>query len=179
LLIIRHKYTYCQILENHQIFCQRNEQINNTLISVNDFHETFDKIAPQTQNLDQINLDMIHNISPLPSNEDSTFLLIPFTIEEYNTAISSLKSRSAPGPDLISNKIIKNLPEVMHKLILKIFNLMYPEKIGIYVGGSQTCLYAHLVNKRQKLLSNEIEWLLCHIHPQTWEERLTQTYFFI
>lgn len=45
-----------------------------------------------------------------------------FTWSEYQQALKSQKINSAPGPDGLSNKVIRNLPEAVHKKILKIFN---------------------------------------------------------
>ncbi|KMQ84468.1 reverse transcriptase [Lasius niger] len=74
-------------------------------------HEAFNKLAP-LQPGQPLDPD-IRNLHALPStinNSENDFLLTPFTTIEYEEAINTLKTRSAPGPDLISNKIIKKFP---------------------------------------------------------------------
>lgn len=46
----------------------------------------------------------------------------PISVDEVKTIIKKLKKISAAGPDLISNIIIKNLPEDLIKIITHIFN---------------------------------------------------------
>lgn len=45
-----------------------------------------------------------------------------FTKNDVNIAISKLKSKKAPGYDLITNKVIKELPEVAIRFITQLFN---------------------------------------------------------
>lgn len=49
----------------------------------------------------------------------------PFIPDEYLSVIKSLKTRSAPGPDLITNFVITQLPLEMHKYIIFFFNYMF------------------------------------------------------
>ncbi|KMQ91490.1 pol-like protein, partial [Lasius niger] len=97
-----------------------------TSISEECFHEAFNKLAP-LQPEQPLDPDNIKNLFALPStinNLENDFLLTPFITMEYEEAINTLKTRSAPGSDLISNKIIKKFPAELHMLILKIFNLI-------------------------------------------------------
>jgi hypothetical protein len=46
------------------------------------------------------------------------------TKSHYITACQRATPRKAPGPDTISNKIIKNLPDAAHDMIFHLFPLM-------------------------------------------------------
>lgn len=59
------------------------------------------------------------------ATSNNEFLLKPFTAEELNLAIRSIKVKSASGPDLISNKILANLPEIGQVVLLRIFNHIF------------------------------------------------------
>lgn len=61
-----------------------------------------------------------NNRSPLQK-----YLLLPFSGRELEVAVKSLKIRSASGPDLISNQIIRELPRTGYEYILKIFNRIF------------------------------------------------------
>ena len=50
--------------------------------------------------------------------------IIPIRKSEIRNAISYLKSQKAPGYDLISPKILKELPEIGISFIFYIFNLI-------------------------------------------------------
>lgn len=52
-------------------------------------------------------------------------MLHSFSRTEYEAAIASLKLHASPGPDLITNKIVRQFSEEMRTLIFKIFNLMF------------------------------------------------------
>lgn len=52
-------------------------------------------------------------------------LLTPFSRQELGAAISSLKIKSASGPDLISNRMIRNLPSIGRTFLLRIFNRIF------------------------------------------------------
>ena len=57
------------------------------------------------------------------STPDNATLNEPFSIEELNSAISSLKNGKASSFDMISNEIIKSLSVPAKTLLLKLFNL--------------------------------------------------------
>lgn len=67
----------------------------------------------------------------VPSNfsgvsfRDSEMLLRPFTKIELDSAISSLKPKAASGPDLISNKMLINLPECGKVHLFRIYNHLF------------------------------------------------------
>lgn len=67
----------------------------------------------------------VNSDNPMGESEISDHLIKPFTRQEYYTAIVSLKAKSAPGPDLISNKIIKELPTSANQFLIRLFNLMF------------------------------------------------------
>ncbi|KMQ88288.1 rna-directed dna polymerase from mobile element jockey-like protein [Lasius niger] len=99
-----------------------------TTVSEEAFHETFNKLAP----LQPIHPTDLADPSALPfinNNHEINYLLTPFSIMEYRETISSLKSKSAPDPDLISNKIIQKFPIELHSLILETFNLMFNKSV--------------------------------------------------
>ena len=48
----------------------------------------------------------------------------PFTVSEIKECIEALKSNKDPGPDLISNEILKYSSVVTRKAIVKLFNLI-------------------------------------------------------
>ena len=52
-----------------------------------------------------------------------------FNITEINNAIDNLKDSSAPGPDEISNTMIKNLDQENRPHLLKLFNLSWSEHV--------------------------------------------------
>lgn len=49
----------------------------------------------------------------------------PLTLSELENEIRSLKENSTPGPDLIHNKMIKNLPQIAKENLLAIFNRLW------------------------------------------------------
>lgn len=53
------------------------------------------------------------------------FLLHPFSKAELETAVRSLRSKSASGPDLITNEMLKKLPPVGTSFLLKMFNRIF------------------------------------------------------
>ncbi|XP_066596954.1 uncharacterized protein [Prorops nasuta] len=65
---------------------------------------------------------------PIYSNSQNVFLhkfnTNLFNTEELNSTINNLKQASSPGPDLISNQMIKNLPSNIRKTLLDIFNVI-------------------------------------------------------
>lgn len=61
---------------------------------------------------------------------DDDILLRPFSMPEFEAVLSSLKCKAAPGPDLISNKIIAKLTDDVKSILLGIFNKMFNS--GIY-----------------------------------------------
>jgi len=97
------------------------------IIAEKKFNEAFNKLAPQQetdQSISDEDKQAIWNIPCNISENDISYLFTPFSPMEYGKA-TTLKSRLAPGPDLISNKIIKKIPHVTHSLILKIFNIFF------------------------------------------------------
>ncbi|KMQ93500.1 pol-like protein [Lasius niger] len=107
---------------------KRKGNSSNLIIAEKEFNEAFNKLAPQ-QVIDQPISDedkqAIWNIPCNIKENDTSYLLTPFSSTEYGEVITTLKTKSAPGPDLISNKIIKKIPPATHSLILKIFNIFY------------------------------------------------------
>lgn len=105
---------------------------NQTHVSEDSFIEAFNKLAPliPQQQLSDRNREELEGIPFDRVNFASDFLLKPFADTEYNESVSFLKIKSAPGSDLISNQIIKKLPQELHIIILKIFNIMFNK--GIY-----------------------------------------------
>lgn len=107
----------------------RGESSSNHILSQH-FEQSFDIIAPSTSTTNPNTTcetipPSLNNI-PIPhTNIDSFFISLSFSKSEYNSALMSLKLHSAPGPDLISNRILKRLPHETHSFILKMFNLMY------------------------------------------------------
>ncbi len=55
-------------------------------------------------------------------NENQHYQTNPFTIEELEIAIASLKNRKAPGPDKIPNEFLINANNEIKSTILKMFN---------------------------------------------------------
>ncbi|KMQ84173.1 pol-like protein [Lasius niger] len=98
---------------------------NRTMISEKNFCDAFDKIAPPKPAQAPLNTEALLDLPFHGNDVDLSFMFTPFNASEYENAITSLKLRSAPGPDLISNRIIKKFPAELHSLILKIFNLMF------------------------------------------------------
>ena len=47
---------------------------------------------------------------------------VPFTLQELKLAIETNKKRTAPGPDEVQNKIIRNVPEQARLHMLTILN---------------------------------------------------------
>lgn len=112
-----------------------NKRLRNTtqtIVSEDSFLEAFNKLAPLTPppHLSDWDLDELINIPFEGHNVNKDFLLRPFSAKEYYECVSSLKIKSAPGPDLISNQIIKKLPQELHIIILKLFNIMFNK--GVY-----------------------------------------------
>lgn len=107
---------------------KRKGNSSNLIIAEKEFNEAFNKLAPQ-QVIDQPISDedkqAIWNIPCNIKENNTSYLLTPFSSTEYGEVITTLKTKSAPGPDLISNKIIKKIPPATHSLILKIFNIFY------------------------------------------------------
>lgn len=88
--------------------------------------KTFEEISSDT-NYPQQFLDHKHQAEQTPINLDSDNsepYNQPFTIHELNSAIRSNKI-TAPGPDEISNLMIKNMPTIAHEYLLKLFNAMW------------------------------------------------------
>jgi hypothetical protein len=56
------------------------------------------------------------------------FLDLPFTQEELEYAIASLKISSSLGPDRIDYRMISHLPGYGRMVILELFNQMYQER---------------------------------------------------
>lgn len=83
--------------------------------------EAFNKIAPITsshpRNLDHLIINHQPHISELASVFESKI-----SLEEYKNAVNSFKPNTAPGPDLISFKVIQRLPISIHKKVLDFFN---------------------------------------------------------
>ena len=66
------------------------------------------------------------SLPPLrPLRADTTKLNAPFTLEELLNAIRKLKNKKAAGMDKLTSEFFKASPEVIHKLILRLINLMY------------------------------------------------------
>ncbi|XP_029680040.1 uncharacterized protein LOC115245731, partial [Formica exsecta] len=148
--------------------CQR-------VIDEEEFHAAFNKLAPHTP-VPPLSTSDLGALSDLPftASCDAAFMQKNFSIYEFNAAVSSLKTKSAPGPDLISNKIIKKLPENLHKLILKIFNCFfnkgsYPSQWNNYFtvfipkpGGKKALRPISLANNLhkifEKLILKRLEW---------------------
>ncbi|KMQ89380.1 pol-like protein [Lasius niger] len=95
------------------------------MISKKNFCDAFDKIAPPGPAQAPLNTEALLDLPFYGNDVDISFMFTPFNASEYEDAITSLKLQSAPGPDLISNRIIKKFPAELHSLILKIFNLMF------------------------------------------------------
>lgn len=149
---------------------------NNTMINEKEFNEAFNKIAPLTppSSPSTIDLEELNNIPFTRRNSDDIYLVNPFSITEYKAAILSLKTKSAPGPDLISNKIIKKFPTELHYLILSLFNYMftnstYPHQWNSYFtifipkpGKKSALRPISLANNLHKvferLINKRIEW---------------------
>ena len=82
----------------------------------------------------------------------------PFTIEELNDAINSLKSGKASSFDHLSNEMIKSLNENMRKLLLKLFNLCL--RSGVYLWSKSVITPLH---KKGCIRNPDIQWVL-NIH---------------
>lgn len=67
--------------------------------------------------------------TPLNITNQENDINKPFTIDEINTAINSLKDKKSPGPDNITPEIIKNLPENTIKYLLSIYNHIWTNNV--------------------------------------------------
>ena len=75
------------------------------------------------------------------SSNPSEILNDPFTIEELNNAINSLKNGKASSFDMISNEIIKSFSACTRVLLLKLFNLCLSS--GTYFWGRSVITPIH------------------------------------
>ena len=66
-------------------------------------------------------LDETRDISDI---DKEAFLCKAITLEEFNSALASIKIISTPCPDFISFKMIKNLPKNALMFLLDIFNMI-------------------------------------------------------
>lgn len=62
------------------------------------------------------------SVPDVVNNNPINSIWFPISIEETQTIINRLKSNSAAGPDLISNNVLKNLPNDSVKILTHIFN---------------------------------------------------------
>lgn len=67
---------------------------------------------------------------PLRQSNELNYLDVPFSIEELNVAIESVKVDSSPGLDQVENKMLKNSPRIFRTFLLHTLNDLY--KMNFY-----------------------------------------------
>lgn len=102
-----------------------------------------------------------------------TFMIKDITFEELNSALLSFKTKSSPGPDNISFKVLKNLPRSALIVLLKIFNMIIKNNdiptnwrsfftVFIPKPGSDDCrpisLASYCMELFEKILLRRLEW---------------------
>lgn len=84
---------------------------NNNHVDFDRFLQAFEKVAPrESREEDAYTCDFLENVAFPPVSVPGLSPANPFSSNEYFTVISSLKEKSASGPDLISNRIILKFP---------------------------------------------------------------------
>ena len=101
------------ILKNRWLHSQPN---SSAPLDYNTYIETINKLCPVWAPTESLHLDSTH-FNPVLDD--------PFSIEELNRVLHKLKPESAPGPDMIENKMILHLPDSWKKLLLDCINLCY------------------------------------------------------
>ena len=85
-----------------------------------------------------------------------------FDKETYDICLRNLANNKASGPDKIPNTILKNMPEVFHKLLFMFFSHCYKQQIPASWKISLTILLykkrdpSHLTNHMPIVLANTI-----------------------
>ena len=100
-----------------------------------DEHPTVDQLTKEA---------LIHDAELLVnsnSEEPSQILNSPFTLDELDASIKSLKSGKASSFDMISNEIIKALNQSMRQLLLRLFNICLSS--GIYLWARSVITPLH------------------------------------
>lgn len=115
------------LIKNDQIItCP--QQVTETLANTFQSNSSDDNYMPEFLNYK----NQIEN-SDLLTDNDNSDLNRPFSRQELDHAINNLKDKKSPGPDGIPSEIIKQLPDVTLKQLLKIYNQIwatgtYPKK---------------------------------------------------
>ena len=92
---------------------------------LDNFQDFYQKLyADEHPTIDQLTKEALMQDADLIANaaEPTTTLNSPFTLDELDTAIKSLKTGKASSFDMISNEIIKALNPSIRQLLLKLFN---------------------------------------------------------
>lgn len=158
----------CKIFKNKWVKIQPNHtEIN--VAREEKITAALNKLAPSDNNP--------HTPTPLPNCQDNTFLSSPFDFSEFNVALDSKKSKSAPGMDGIDFETIQSLPLKFKLLLLDIFNELY--LLSIFPKSWQQS-YVHFIPKSdgaslrpisltscfcklfETLIKNRLEWWIEH-----------------
>lgn len=115
------KFKHC-VLNN----CTQYTNDYSYIKSSNSFVEEFCRPIPFVYSPPLID-DTCNNIKNIQLN--NSFLDVPFSMQELEYTVNSLKIKSAPGLDKISNEIISNFPSSFLLIILDLFNEIFRQHI--------------------------------------------------
>lgn len=78
--------------------------------------------SPSLDQVDPVHLDTVTRVVEEKSSVPPTDTLEPVTASEVESIIRGFHARKAPGPDGISNKVLKHFPVALIHLLVSIFN---------------------------------------------------------
>ena len=168
---------YWKLLESLKLFCGTKSNRGENPIPADEWLEHFKTLFTDTNNQSKF-INMEQQIqSKINSNIDLDY---EFTKKEIFDAINQLKNNKSPGPDSITNEMLKSAKFFLVPAIIKLFNLVLTQQIipaewkvsivtpiykaddpnnpgnyrGIAVNSCLGKLFSLVMNKR---LSNKIE----------------------
>ena len=93
---------------------------------------------PDLSYLPQEQISLKCDISKLEEIKDShNYLDNPISIDEIDSMIKRLKSKKAPGPDKISNEMLKAGIHVLKTALCKLFNLILRSGFSLALGAKE------------------------------------------